>query len=204
MAEWSKLTFPSPQLLVHAVGCRFESFQWLMFVYLYSIFTSKKLSHPSSPSSRMRSCPSMVKVLCYLRWLVFVALWLLNTVCLRVYLFWLELLRSIWVMPDSIPELLPLQYTEYSIWSAKPMSHHMYLPLFWPLKSVILQYTETLSVLRVFHFGRCRIRTRDTNVSSLDVYHILINSCKWPKYGHIYRIFLEFDLFTHITSQNSC
>ena len=123
MAEWSKLTFPSPQLLVHAVGCRFESFQWLLFVYLYSIFTSKKLSHPSSPSSRMRSCPFMVKVLYYLRWLVFVALWLLNTVCLRVYLFWLELLRSIWVMPDSIPELLPLQF---SIWSAKPMSHHIF------------------------------------------------------------------------------
>ena len=177
MAEWSKLTFPSPQLLVHAVGCRFESFQWLLFVYLYSIFTSKKLSHPSSPSSRMRSCPSMVKVLYYLRWLVFVALWLLNTVCLRVYLFWLELLRSIWVMPYSIPELLPLQY---SIWSAKPMSHHIF-PFFG---------LSNPWFYRVFHFGRCRIRTRDTNVSSLDVYHILINSCKWPKYGHIYRIFL--------------
>ena len=48
---WSKLSFSSPELLAHAVGCRFESCQWLLFLYLYSVYTNKKkLSHPSSLS----------------------------------------------------------------------------------------------------------------------------------------------------------
>ena len=29
VAEWSNLSFTFPKLLAHAVGCRFESYQWL-------------------------------------------------------------------------------------------------------------------------------------------------------------------------------
>ena len=37
-------------LLVRTEGCRFESCHWLLFLYLYSVYTNKKLSHPSSLS----------------------------------------------------------------------------------------------------------------------------------------------------------
>ena len=61
MAEWSKLSFSSLELLAHSVGCRFESCQRLLFFYLYSVSTNKKLSHPSSLWVWMRSCHTMVK-----------------------------------------------------------------------------------------------------------------------------------------------
>ena len=46
--------------MAHAVGCRFEWCQGLLFFYLYSIHTNKKFSPPSSQSSWMRSCHTMV------------------------------------------------------------------------------------------------------------------------------------------------
>ena len=61
MAEWSKLSFSSLELLAHSVGCRFESCKRLLFFYLYSVSTNKKLSHPSSLWVWMRSCHTMVK-----------------------------------------------------------------------------------------------------------------------------------------------
>ena len=50
MAEWSQLSFSSPEILVLAEGCRFESCRWLLFLYLYSVYMNKKFSHPSSLS----------------------------------------------------------------------------------------------------------------------------------------------------------
>ena len=61
MAEWSKLSFTSVELLAHAVGYRFKSCLRLLFFYLYSVSTNKKFSHPSYLSSWMRSCHTMVK-----------------------------------------------------------------------------------------------------------------------------------------------
>ena len=51
VAEWSKLSFSSPELL-H--GCRFESYRWL-----YSVYTNKKSSHPSSLSCVLAVAPTM-------------------------------------------------------------------------------------------------------------------------------------------------
>ena len=50
MAEWSRQSFSSPGILVHAEGCRVEACHWLLFLYLYSVYTNKKISHPSSLS----------------------------------------------------------------------------------------------------------------------------------------------------------
>ena len=50
MAVWSQQSFSSPEILVHAEGFGFESGHWLLFLYLYSVFTNKKFFHPSSLS----------------------------------------------------------------------------------------------------------------------------------------------------------
>ena len=55
------MSFFSRELLAHAVGCRFKPCQRLLFFYLNSIHTNKKVSHPSSQSSWMHSCHTMVK-----------------------------------------------------------------------------------------------------------------------------------------------
>ena len=77
MAEWSQMSFSSPEILVHAEGYRFESWLWLLFLYLYSVYTNKKVSHPSSLSYVCAKCavaPPWYKVLYYLRRLVFAPL----------------------------------------------------------------------------------------------------------------------------------
>ena len=55
------LPFSSPELLTHAVGCRFESCHMLLFFYLYSVSTKKKFSHSLYLSSWLHSCHTMVK-----------------------------------------------------------------------------------------------------------------------------------------------
>ena len=42
VAEWSNLSFTSPELLAHTVGCRLESYQWL-FSSLLSCLLKKKI-----------------------------------------------------------------------------------------------------------------------------------------------------------------
>ena len=56
VAEWSKLSFSSPELLAHAAWLysRFESSRWL-----YSVYTNKKLSHPSSLSCVLAVAPTL-------------------------------------------------------------------------------------------------------------------------------------------------
>ena len=46
------------EILVHAEGCRFESYHWLLFLFLYSVYTKKKFSHPSSVSYVCAVAPS--------------------------------------------------------------------------------------------------------------------------------------------------
>ena len=53
-AEWSKLSFSSPELQPMLHGCRFKSCWWL-----YSVYTNKKLSHPSSLSCVLAVAPTM-------------------------------------------------------------------------------------------------------------------------------------------------
>ena len=47
MAEWSKLSFSSPELLAHAVGSRFKSCQWNMFLTSTFILSTQIISYPT-------------------------------------------------------------------------------------------------------------------------------------------------------------
>ena len=55
VAEWSTQSFSSPELLAHAAWLyRFESCRWF-----YSVYTNKKLYHPSSLSCVLAVAPTM-------------------------------------------------------------------------------------------------------------------------------------------------
>ena len=65
MAEWSKLSFSSPELLANAEGSRFESCQWIKFLTSTFILSTQILNYPTPllyhHGCALRSCPTIVK-----------------------------------------------------------------------------------------------------------------------------------------------
>ena len=47
VAEWCRLSFSSPELLAHAVGSRFQSCQWVMFLTSTFILSTQIINYPT-------------------------------------------------------------------------------------------------------------------------------------------------------------